>query len=391
MHRGFSWHLRAWIGHLADGLAELGDFSGRRRTAGDVREDVHDPAGRDPRALSSSGARTGEGTEHDLESSNPEEGGVVAQVGRLGVAALAGLVVADVILVSLAVGHVRGASGAGAEPPSDQGGQVTAGGPKKEKKPEKKPQPAVVDPAASRMLVDIGEGDAVGRAISGTCGEGGAKVQLSLDGGKSFNVSSVPSAEVVLRLAVTDADNTTLVAADADCEEVATWYTENGGGSWEYVPGPTDVWHKLAKPAAAVHAPDGDEPEVPCDGSAVVTVSTLGTDVAYVLCADGLVASTFDGGESWTEQGTVEGAAGLDFITAETGLAVVAGHESCEGIAVLRSTDTGQSWEPHGCIETDAISELADISTTGDRAYVSAGEAIWYSEDGGATWEQRSG
>ena len=87
--------------------------------------------------------------------------------------------------------------------------------------PEKKPQPAVVDPAASRMLVDIGEGDAVGRAISGTCGEGGAKVQLSLDGGKSFNVSSVPSAEVVVIQTTISSWSSRLILGPAQVEQLS--------------------------------------------------------------------------------------------------------------------------------------------------------------------------
>lgn len=321
-----------------------------------------------------------------------KEGGVVAQVGRLGVAALAGLVVADVILVTLAVGHVRSDNAnltkVNDEPRSTQTAGSQNPTPKTTTKPSKTPvtQTPTLDPAASRMLVDIGQGDAVGRAVSGSCGSGGGKIELSRDGGETFTKSDLPSAEVVLRLAVTNIDEARVVVADAKCEDIKTFASENGGSTWFIDESAT--WHKAAKPGASVHAPDGDV-DVPCgSGASVLGLSTLGEEQAYALCSDGTVARTDDGGGEWEEQGTAKGAADLDFIDAESGLAVVTGAKSCAGIAVLKTTDAGAEWSENGCIETD-VKEMADISADGENAYVAAGDAIWFSDDGGESWEQR--
>jgi hypothetical protein len=324
-------------------------------------------------------------------SRRSKEGGVVAQVGRIGVAALAGLVVADVVLVTLAVAHVRGDETRLAKvsdtPPS---ASQTAGGPQTKKptsKPTKSPAEPGIDPKASRTLVDIGQEDAVGRATSGACGSGGGKIEMSSDGGKTFSPSNLESAEVVLRLAVTDADKAKVVVADAKCTTVTTFATENGGGTW-FEDDPM-TWNKAAAVGAKVHAPEGDV-DVPCgDGASVLSLSTLGEQQAYALCSDGTVARSDDGGGSWDKQGTAKDAADLDFVDAENGLAVVTGGSSCAGIAVLKTTDSGKEWAEHGCIETDA-KEMADISADGERAYVAAGKAVWFSDDGGETWKEQS-
>jgi hypothetical protein len=320
-----------------------------------------------------------------------KEGGLVAQVGRLGVAALAGLVVADIILVTLAVGHVRNDKANLTEVNDEPRSTQTAGSQNptpKSTKPTKSPPPqtAALDPAASRIMVDIGQGDAVGRAVSGKCGSGGGEIELSTDGGETFTKSDLPSAEVVLRLAVTNTDESRVVVADADCEEVTTFSSENGGSTWFEEESTT--WHKSAKPGASLHAPDG-EVDVPCgSGASVLSLSTLGNEQAYALCSDGTVARTEDGGGEWEEQGTAKGAADLDFIDAESGLAVVTGADSCAGIAVMKTTDSGAEWSENGCVETD-VKDLADISADGENAYIAAGDAIWFSDDGGETWKQR--
>ncbi|WP_460516908.1 WD40/YVTN/BNR-like repeat-containing protein [Flindersiella endophytica] len=236
-------------------------------------------------------------------------------------------------------------------------------------------------------MVDIGQGDAVGRATSGACGSGGGKIEMSSDGGKTFSPVSLESAEVVLRLAVTDADKAKVVVADSKCETVTTFATENGGGTW-FEDDPM-TWSKAAEVGAKVHAPEGDV-DVPCgSGASVLSLSTLGEQQAYALCSDGTVARSDDGGGDWEKQGTAKDAADLDFIDAENGLAVAAGGSSCAGVAVLKTSDAGKEWAEQGCIETDAT-EMADISADGERAYVAAGKVVWFSDDGGESWKQQT-
>ncbi|WP_157181441.1 WD40/YVTN/BNR-like repeat-containing protein [Actinopolymorpha alba] len=320
----------------------------------------------------------------------------MAKVRRAGVAALAAFVVVDVVLVGLALRHVRGDSAALREAGSTPFPSATAqpsGTPTAEPKPtassgNRPPVPAP-DAAASRTMVDIGRGRAVARAVSGICGKGGGNVELSLDGGQTFVKSDVPSAAVIIRVASVDADTASIVATGTDCRSVTTFTTTNGGGTWEQADGSDGSWHRLPRAAARLHAPTGNA-DVPCaDGQVVTAFSTLSGDQAYALCGDGAVQRTLDGGQSWKERGEVPGAADLDFVDRSTGLAVVTGDPSCAGIAVMKTSDGGTSWKSQTCVETDA-SELPDVSADSERAYIGAGEALWYTEDGGASWEPRS-
>lgn len=314
----------------------------------------------------------------------------MARVGRLGMAALAGLVVVDVVLVGLAVVHVRGTQEEAQRDVAQSGPETP--GPTNQPDPDdpKKPKPdEPSQPEGSRTLVDIGDGEAVARASSGVCGEGGAKVELSLDGGATFEESSVPAAEVVLRLASSDADETWLVATDKNCEQTSVYTTSNGGGTWSVEEGSGEAWHTEAEPAAGVNAPGGAV-EVPCsDGEHVSSLSTLDTTSAFSLCGDGAVLATSDGGNEWIEAGSLPGGLDLDFIDTSIGLAVASGDDSCAGVATMRSEDGGASWDSSGCIETENAND-ADISANSSGAYVSVGTGIWYSSDGGATWEQRT-
>jgi len=325
----------------------------------------------------------------------------VGHLAKLGVVALAALVVGDVVLVGLALRHVRGdpapmtdvvaAPGPTSEPsttPTDDPSETPT--PTPESTPESTPEPTR-NPAADapRMLIDIGTGQAVARAATGACGKGGAKVELSLDGGRTFRPSSVPAAAVVLRVASVDADNAWLVATGADCRAVTTFRTTNGGGTWERTEGSDGSWHRLAEAGTRIHAPAGPA-DIPCaDGQDVTGFSTLSADEAYTLCGDGAVQRTVDGGQEWTAQGRLAGADDLDFVDATTGLAVVTGARSCAGVAVMATGDGAETWESRACVETE-VDGLPDVSADGERAYLGVGDAVFYSDDSGATWEPRT-
>ena len=239
------------------------------------------------------------------------------------------------------------------------------------------------------MLIDIGDGRALARATTGTCGKGGATVELSLDGGKSFQASEVSAAAVVLRVASIDADNAWLVASDADCGSVTTYRTTNGGGAWDATEGSEGSWHRLTESGARVHAPTGPA-DVPCAENQVAAgFSTLSSDQAYVLCGDGKVLRTRDGGRAWSPRGEVPGAMDLDFVDESHGIAAVTGDGECSGVAIAGTSDGGESWKSQACVKTSAEG-VPDVSADGQRAYLAVGESVWFSDDGGTSWEERS-
>jgi hypothetical protein len=327
---------------------------------------------------------------------------LAVRLRTLGTVAVGVLVVLDIVLVTLAFRHVRPSSGAStpvaeARTSSPTPARATTRPPAT---PSRSPsptatakarprRPAVPDLRASRTLVDIGAGAAVVRARTGTCGDGGATVELSLDGGETFVRSDVPSAAVILRAGSVDADNAWLVAMDVNCTSVTTYTTSNGGGAWSEVGGSGGNWHRLPQVGSRLHAPSGAT-TVPCArGEVVVGISNLDEDRAHVSCSDGVIFATADGGASWRERGTLPGVVDLDFVDDSRALAVRSDDEECEGVAVLATADGGASWTSRACVETDKDA-LPVVSADGDRAYLGVGDALWFSDDAGGSWQRRA-
>lgn len=315
--------------------------------------------------------------------------------GRVGVAVVAVLIALDVVLVTLALRHVSGASADLTDVVSTPRPKATASpvptpsstrSPDGDRRPTARPASAA---DAQRTLIDIGSGRAVVRATTGRCGKGGATVELSFDGGRTFEPARIPGAAVVLRVASTNADEVYVVATDPDCRAVTTFTTTNGGGAWDRTDGSEGSWHRLSHAGARIHAPTGTA-DVPCEHNEVVAgFSTLSTDQAYALCGDGAVLRTVDGAKSWSRQGTAPAATDLDFVDPANGLAVTATQQSCSGVAVLATSDGGKTWKPLTCVET-SVRGVPDVSADGKRAYLAVGGSVWFSDDGGSTWERRS-
>lgn len=332
----------------------------------------------------------------------------MAHVGRVGVGALAGLIAVDVILVALAIQHVRGDDDATAAPPpptfaeseaaDDPPTSETPAESEDEPTDEPSPEPTGVEvpsePAtADRTIVNMGSDDTVGRASTGTCGAGGGAVELSTDGGVEFAPADLPEeAEVILRLSVTNPDAAWLIATDADCETYTTYTTEDGGQTWESSEGSDGSWHLLNQTTVDLHGPYGTVTTSCADDGSVVDISMLSEGVAFALCSDGAVVATEDSGDTWTEPdeaSPVPNAVSIDFVDESVGLLVAAGSEDCAGLAVYGSDDSGATWEPRSCIETTG-SGLADVSTTGGSAYIVHDGDVWHSGDNGETWEERA-
>ena len=307
--------------------------------------------------------------------------------GVVAVAGLAGLVVADALLVTMAIRHAAGETALGTAP-LDSGVDNSS---QRGEGPSATPGPSSTRrsaPDRSRSLVDIGAGAAVARATAGTCGRGGATLQLSTDRGRTFDVAEVRPAEVIVRVITKDDRNISLIGADADCRKLATYVSTDAGRTWTRLAGTRGNWHLEPRPAPRLHAPTGDV-VVPCGkGVNVVGFSTLSSQRAFVLCAGGEVMATGDGGAHWGSRGTVKAAADLDFVDERTGLVARTGVPGCDGIQVARTTDGGWHWKLTACVSGDEARSgtRPDISADGDRAYLARGEAVWVTTNAGRHW-----
>jgi len=285
----------------------------------------------------------------DDESSRRVPGvDVRARAQVLGLVLLALL---DVVLVYLAVDHVRGAAGQAAEaaPSSSRPTETVSnsGEPTSTTTVEG-------DAAGLAGLLAVSPDGTVLRATRGACGEGsGASVEVSGDGGATFtDVTPEQTLSLVLRVQALSFTSFQVVGADAECS-LATFATSNGGRSWSRTPGTAGTWHLLGGDGALIHAPQGDV-EVGCTPSAVSSISEL---VARVLCRDGRLLGTADAGRTWSPLGRVSGAVDITFTSPEDGLALGADDE-CEA-RVLATRDGGDEWSVGECLGTGSPEAIA--------------------------------
>lgn len=303
---------------------------------------------------------------------------------------VAALVVADVVLVTLAVLHVRGDDGAAAtgssgtssepsaEPSPDQ--SVDPSGPRGDERPDEHQLDA------GPVLLDVAVDGTILRSSRGQCG-GDAEsspvqpvVEVSTDGGRSFAPVDLDDAVAeVLRVSVAGANIMSVVAADAACA-VTTLGSTDGGATWKSSPGTAGAWHLAADAATRVHAPTGSVPT----GCRVLALSPVDESGARVLCADGQVRGTSNGGFEWVSLGSLDGAVDIAYAGPAEAWAL-ATTVDCAA-AVLRTGDGGLYWQQTGCV--DRASEPQAIGAAGGLVAVQAGGKLRTSNDGGETFAE---
>ena len=112
---------------------------------------------------------------------------------------------------------------------------------------------------------------------------------------------------------------------------------------------------------------------------------------AALLCQDGQVVRSIDGGSGWTNASRVAGAVALAWNSPELGWLLDTGGDLCPGLQALRTVDGGVTWQEGGCVGTSQQAassgrpalDFADpqngMALVGTETFVTA--------DGGVTWQ----
>lgn len=167
------------------------------------------------------------------------------------------------------------------------------------------------------MLLDMSSDGSVIMATQGHCTESKpTRIELSADRGNSWKSAGVDVRQV-LRVSARDRGNVWFVGAGADCtpamhEAKDLAVSRPAGGN-------DGVWYLSTDAASTtVKAPEG-----PVDSGCVpIGLEPIDAQAAYILCADGVVRTTPDGGHSWQTRSTVVGAASISFADAKSGFAL---------------------------------------------------------------------
>ena len=283
----------------------------------------------------------------------------------MGLAVIIALVVANMILIPLAIRHAQGSGDRGTRSETSPRQE----GPQSSRSPEAQ---------RDRLLMSSG-GRIILSSTRGSCRDRTqTTVRLSRDRGQTFRTLKLnPRPSAVLALEVVGGDSMLVIGADDRCRP-AGYESRDGGRTWEKA----DVkgrWHLDGDPAQRqVTSPNG-KMDVPCRPTAL---SSVRNDVARVLCPDGRILRTEDD-DKWAVTASTPGAVAIRFPAPDVGFALAA-RGSCPA-TVLRSTDGGKKWERVACLKGEHPRGISGQ----DGSYAAiVDDTVRVSKDRGETWRR---
>jgi photosystem II stability/assembly factor-like uncharacterized protein len=249
------------------------------------------------------------------------------------------------------------------------------------------PSPSISETAAAsneRVLLSVTTtAKSAARAVAGDCDSGGAVLELSDDGGKTWRQVDVP-ARSLLRVKAVSTTEAWVVGTDTSCKPRFI-RTTDGGRTWVTKVSTAGAWHLLPAAARRLHAPNGNV-DSPCRAAAPATdLAVSDNTTAAVLCSDGQVHTTRDAGATWARAASTTGGTALAFLGRQVGFAAAPGGAGCDGTLVARTTDAGTTWQERGCADGAAGAVTLAFSTTTAGLMATAAK-VWQTEDAGRTW-----
>lgn len=246
------------------------------------------------------------------------------------------------------------------------------------------------------VILAAGKGDLVVRFTTGSCREpGGPKLELSknqsrtfrrirlpqVDDGSGVSAAS-PAVHAIVWAQATTPLKLTVVASDSECN-VHGYSTDDSGATWHQTSGKVARWYR--DPATDGVVSPTSPVDVGCTGL-VVSIMPLTKKHAKVVCGDGAIRTTNDGGSSWADVGKLPGTTVAVFTGPLTGYASVS-KGACKS-RIHATTDGGTTWLARGCVHKRFI--LPGLSGTEKRLVAGGTTGMRVSTDGGHTWKPPS-
>ncbi|WP_256793829.1 hypothetical protein [Terrabacter sp. Ter38] len=300
-------------------------------------------------------------------------------VGRLALVGLLALVVVDLLLVVLAFRPDH--AGASAEPQTPVSTPSTAAA-----TPTTSPA-TVVGVTPVRQVIAAVDDRRAWRGTLGTCRDGGATLSVTTDGGRTWTTRT-PPVQAMGRVQPVDADRGFVIGAKGAGCAVGEYATDDDAASWS---GPRDVeggWSRR---------PGGDPTRVitptrpdarPCGPTTVVDLARVSATRAVVVCADGRLVRSTDGGGKWTALATVKGAlaVGARDGAGAAQIYVARATDDCAGVEVAKVS--GSAASKVACVKTslDGADGKVSISVVDQGGWLAVADATWRSDTNLETW-----
>lgn len=312
--------------------------------------------------------------------------GAVSVGRKWAYAGLAALVLLNVVLVVLLLRpDQRAASAVAVESAVATPAETAEAVPTEEAPVEEAPPP--LQPVPTERLLAAASDLVAWRAVVGAC-DIPAALEATTDGGVTWT-SQDAGVTPIARLKATSSRNVFAIGGGADCAPSfrfsgtagQTWSTQDGelAGSWYLLPA------SRAALTAEVHGPRGQVP-APCP-TGVVDLAGLDNNRAALLCTDGALQTTDDGGATWSQVGAAPDA--LAIAPAADGYVVGALRAPCEGVAVLTVANDGTGLDGAApvCAPGPApVPGQVALAASGSTLWVWSGDLVARSTDGGVTW-----
>jgi photosystem II stability/assembly factor-like uncharacterized protein len=224
------------------------------------------------------------------------------------------------------------------------------------------------------------------RARTGECG-GAPVLQRTADAGATWTDYTVDLIDVgaLLQLeAVSEVRVRALAGTGDNCVPLPIEsYTM--GVFWERPSTPTALWQSSAGGGGAVSGPTGEVP-TPC--RAVAALASRSAGEAAVVCTDGSLQVTEDGGGTWAAPLTDRSAAAVAGTDSGYTVAVL-DDDRCDGLGLvavrLAAASTTRDGSFLSCLDSSTTSPVV-MSAARAAVWVWVGEEVLVSRDGGRSW-----
>lgn len=204
------------------------------------------------------------------------------------------------------------------------------------------------------------------RGVGAACGEPGA-IEATVDGGTTWSASALDASALVALRAVA-ASGLLAVVGDEECEPIA-FTSPDGGLVWDAAADPVAAtWHVLPADRDTARTPEGLA--TPCS-SGLAGIASLGAAEGAVLCGDGDVATSSDGGLTWQP---VLGASGIAIASSDEAYVIGSSDAACDGVVVRVLTH-----EELTSVATlgEVASECLPVADPASVELALSGETVW--------------
>jgi len=297
-------------------------------------------------------------------------------VGRLALVGLLALLVVDLLLVALAFRPDAAGAVAQASPPVSSPTTSTS--------TTTASASAGATPVAE--VIAAVDGKRAWRGTLGSCRDGGASLEVTTDGGRTWTKQDAP-VPALGRVQPVDAERGFVIGAKGAACSVGEYATDDDAASWR---GPRSVdggWSRLPGKDQEVITPERPDAR-PCGSTTVLDLARVSATRAVVLCADGRLVRSTDGGATWTTLATVEGAlaVGARVDGSAPAVFIARATDDCAGVEVAKVSGTAAS--KVACVKTSlgGAAGKVSISVVDEGGWLAVADATWRSDASLETW-----